>query len=238
MAPPAVRALLFDVLGTVVDWRSSVIRTGLALSARTGIVVDWPAFADRWRIEGYLAPIGRIVAGEEPFCEVELLLQHQLDVQAAELGLLDLAPEDLAPLRSVWHHAEPWSDSVDGLRRLRDRFVIAPLSNGSFAMLTTMAKRAGLPWDCIISTDLFGTYKTDPATYRGAIGLLGLAPDAAMLVAAHPGDLSAAQRVGLRTAYVPRPLEWGPDAPARAGGEDSFDLTVADLGALADALDC
>jgi 2-haloacid dehalogenase len=238
VALPAVRALLFDVLGTVVDWRSSVIRAGLALSAQTGIVVDWAVFADRWRIEGYLAPIGRIVAGAEPFCEVELLLQRQFDVQAAELGFLDLAPDELAPLRSVWHHAQPWADSVDGLHRLRARFVIAPLSNGSFAMLTTMAKRAGLPWDCIISTDLFGTYKTDPATYRGAVDLLGLAPDAVMLVAAHSGDLAAAQRVGLHTAYVPRPLEWGPDAPARAAGEDSFDLTAADLGALADALDC
>jgi 2-haloacid dehalogenase len=238
MATAGVRALLFDVFGTVVDWRGSVIRAGAALSGRTGAEVDWPAFADRWRREGYLAPIGRIVAGEEPWRDVDSLLQAQFDVLASEAGFLDLPADELATLRSVWHCLDPWDDSVEGLRRLRRSFVVAPLSNGGFSMLTTMGKQAGLPWDCIISTELFGTYKPDPAAYRGGAALLGLPEERVMLVAAHVGDLRAAQRAGLRAAYVPRPLEWGPDAPAPDEGDASFDLVAADFSDLADALGC
>jgi 2-haloacid dehalogenase len=238
MAIAGVRALLFDVFGTVVDWRGSVIRAGAALSERTGAEVDWPAFADRWRREGYLAPIGRIVAGEEPWRDVDSLLQAQFDVLASAAGILDLPAAELAPLRSIWHGLDPWDDSVDGLRRLRRSFVVAPLSNGGFAMLTTMAKGAGLPWDCIISTELFGTYKPDPAAYRGGAALLGLPENEVMLVAAHVGDLRAAQRAGLRAAYVPRPLEWGPGAPAPEEPDEGFDLVAADFSALAEALGC
>jgi len=238
MAARGVRALLFDVFGTVVDWRGSVVAAGDALSARTGVTVDWPAFADRWRRDGYLAPIGRIVAGEEPWREVDGLLQAQLDFQASEAGLLDLPADELAGLRAVWYRLDPWADSVDGLRRLRRDFVVAPLSNGGFAMLTTMAKRAGLPWDCIISTELLHAYKPDPAAYRGGAELLGLPPEQVMLVAAHPGDLRAAQRAGLHAAYVPRPLEWGPGAPAPEAPDASFDVVAEDFGALADALGC
>jgi 2-haloacid dehalogenase len=237
MAGAGVRALLFDVFGTVVDWRGSVVRAGAALSERTGVAVDWPAFADRWRREGYLAPIGRIVAGAEPWREVESLLGAQFDEQAAEAGLLHLPAKELAALRSVWHHLDPWPDARPGLDRLRRAHVVAPLSNGGFAMLTTMAKRAGLPWDCIISTELFRAYKPDPAAYRGGAGLLGLPEAQVMLVAAHPGDLRAAQRAGLRAAYVPRPAEWGPGAPAPEPPDPSFDVVAEDV-ALADALGC
>jgi len=238
MATADVRALLFDVFGTVVDWRGSVIRTGSALSERTGVAVDWPAFADRWRREGYLAPIGRIVAGDEAWREVDALLQAQFDVLASEAGFLDLPAEELAPLRLVWHHLDPWPDAVDGLARLRRSYVVAPLSNGGFAMLMAMAKRAGLPWDCIISTELFRAYKPDLAAYRGGAQLLGLPPDAVMLVAAHTGDLRAAQRAGLHAAYVPRPLEWGESAPAPEPSDTEFDLVAGDFGALADLLGC
>ena len=238
MATSGVRALLFDVFGTVVDWRGSIIREGAALTERTGVDVDWPAFADRWRREGYLAPIGRIVAGEEPWREVDSLLQAQFDVLASEAGFLDREAAELEPLRTIWSRLDPWSDAVDGLARLRSRFTVAPLSNGGFAMLTTMGKRAGLPWDCIISTELFGTYKSDPAAYRGAAALLGLAGDEVMLVAAHVGDLRAARRAGLRAAYVPRPLEWGTGAPAPDEADASFDVVAADFSALAEALGC
>jgi 2-haloacid dehalogenase len=144
VAIAGVRALLFDVFGTVVDWRGSVIRAGAALTERTGADVDWPAFADRWRREGYLAPIGRIVAREEPWRDVDSLLQAQFDVLASDVGFLDLPDAELAPLRSIWSELDPWRDSVEGLLRLRRSFVVAPLSNGGFAQLTTMAKRAGL----------------------------------------------------------------------------------------------
>jgi len=232
VATPPVGALLFDVFGTVVDWRGSVIRAGESLSERTGRSVDWPAFADRWRLEGYLAPIGRIVRGAEPWRDVDALLDAQFDLQAAEAGLLDVASAELAPLRRIWHHLDPWPDAVGGIRRLRTAYVVAPLSNGGFAMLTTMAKRADLGWDCIISTELFRAYKPDPAAYRGGAALVGLPPEQVMLVAAHPGDLRAAQRAGLRAAYVPRPLEWGPSAPAPEDPDPSFDVVAEDFDAL------
>jgi 2-haloacid dehalogenase len=238
MANADVRALLFDVFGTVVDWRGSVIRAGRALSERSGVAVDWPAFADRWRREGYLAPIGRIVAGNEPWREVEDLLQGQFDVLASEAGFLDLPAAELLALRLVWHHLDPWPDALDGLARLRRSYVVAPLSNGGFAMLMAMAKRAGLPWDCIISTELFRAYKPQAAAYRGGARLLGLPPDQVMLVAAHTGDLRAAQQSGLHAAYVPRPLEWGENAPAPEPADPAFELVATDFGALADLLGC
>jgi 2-haloacid dehalogenase len=238
VATPLADALLFDVFGSVVDWRGSIVREGLALSQRAGAVCDWGAFADRWRRDGYLAPIGRIVRGEEVWRPVDELLSGQFELQAKEAGLLELDPAELAPLRSVWHHLEPWDDAVVGLARLAARHVVAPLSNGGFAMLTTMAKRAGLPWDCIISTELFRSYKPDPAAYLGGAALLGLDPGRVALVAAHSGDLRAARQAGLRTAYVPRPAEWGPDAPPPEAPDPSFDVVAPDFSSLAANLGC
>jgi 2-haloacid dehalogenase len=138
----------------------------------------------------------------------------------------------------VWHHLEPWDDAVVGLTRLAARHVVGPLSNGGFAMLTRMAKRAGLPWDCIISTELFRSFKPDPAAYLGGAALLGLDPGRVALVAAHSGDLRAASQAGLRTAYVPRPAEWGPDAPAPEAPDPSFDVVAPDFSSLAATLGC
>jgi 2-haloacid dehalogenase len=233
-APP-VRALVFDVFGTVVDWRTSVTEEARAISGARGERVDWAAFADDWRKEGYLIPIGEIVSGSRPYAEVEDMLADTLRVLLAryDVGLDD---DECRALSSVWHRLEPWPDALTGLTRLRERYVLGPLSNGSFALLTEMAKRARLPWDCIVSTELFATYKPDPRTYLGAARLLGLAPGDVMLVAAHLGDLRAASSAGLRTGYVPRPLEWGPGGPAPAPPDPDFDVVAEDFNALADHL--
>ncbi len=235
MPVPRCKALVFDVFGTVVDWRSCVIEETKTIVGALGSEIDWGEFADAWRRQGYLAPIAEIVTGARPFDDVEELLGATLDDLLARHGVA-LGPEETRRLLGVWRRLDPWPDACGGLERLAAHFVIAPLSNGSFALLTEMAKRARLPWDCIISTELFGAYKPDPRTYEGAARLLGLAPPEVMLVAAHLGDLRAAASCGLRTAYVPRPLEWGSSAAPPAEADPDVDVVAADFGALADAL--
>ena len=203
------RALVFDVFGTCVDWRGSIIRDGQAL----GRSVDWPALADAWRRQGYIDPIARVRRGEQPFASSDTLLRRELDLLLPRFGLTDLSPAETEDFALFWRRLGPWPDVVEGLRRLRQRFTISPLSNGSFATLTAMAKRAGLPWDCIISTELRQTFKPDPEAYRLAASLLDLDVEQVMLVAAHANGLRRARAVGLRTALVPRPAEWGPQAP-------------------------
>jgi len=230
---PEVRALLFDVFGTVVDWRSAVIRAGEAVAPGAA----WPAIADDWRRDGYLVPIARIALGERPFEPVDSLLATKLDELLDRHGI-ELEPPTRADLARVWHRLDPWPDSVAGLTRLRTRYTIAPLSNGGFDLLTNMAKRAGLPWDCIISAELFHTFKPDPRAYRGGVELLGLEPGQVMLVAAHVYDLRSAAAQGLHTAYVPRPHEWGPGATPPEAPDPAFDVVATDFEDLAAQLGC
>jgi 2-haloacid dehalogenase len=229
-------AFVFDTFGTLVDWRGSIVATGTELSGEHGLTVDWPTFADRWRRDGYLTPISQIVAGKEPLRPVITMLDDCLEQLVVEFGLEALSAEDRAQLLGTWDRLRPWPDVAVGLARIRQIGVISPLSNGSFATLTHIAKAGGLPWDCIISTELFRTYKPDPEAYLGACRLLELPPDRVMLVAAHSSDLLAAAACGLRTGYVPRPLEWGSDAPPPEPDGGRFDVTASDIGALADLL--
>ncbi len=228
-------ALLFDVFGTVVDWRSGITEAARTIAGHSGEGTDWGAFADAWRREGYLEPIGQIVAGARPYSPVETLLAETLDRLVARHGL-ELDRGQLGELARAWRRLDPWPDARPGLQTLRRHVLIAPLSNGSFALLTEMAKRAGLPWDCIISTELFGAYKPDPSTYQGAVALLDRQADEVMLVAAHLGDLRAARAVGLRTAYVARPAEWGVGATAPPVPDDGVDVIANDLQGLAERL--
>jgi 2-haloacid dehalogenase len=221
-----LEALVFDVFGTVVDWRTSVIRAAKA----AGIEGDGGAFADAWRREGYLQPLVAVVRGERPWAPVDGLMRATLDDLAPRFGL---GHADLDALADVWRRLDPWPDAVAGLTRLRERRTVGPLSNGGFAQLTAMARHARLPWDCIISTDLFRSYKPDPACYRGAVELLGLPPEQVMLVAAHPADLRAARSCGLQAAYVPRPLEWGPDGPTPEAPDPDFEVVATDFVDLA-----
>jgi len=233
--PQQIRALVFDVFGTVVDWRSSIVREGEALSAKTRFVVDWPAFADAWRA-GYQPAMQRARSGEIAWTNIDGLHRAILDGLLPRFGLESLSAPEVEQLNRVWHRLDPWHDSVPGLTRLKSRFVIATLSNGNVSLLVDMAKRAGLPWDCVLSAEIIRKYKPDPAVYRMAAELLGFALDEVMMVAAHPGDLEAAARTGLKTAYVPRPLEHGPGGRLEAPGERRFDIVAKDLLALAERL--
>lgn len=230
----SVEAVLFDVFGTVVDWRSSVIDAGRALAPAAP--VDWGALADEWRREGYLRPIGQMVAGERPWAPIDQVLREELDRLAGRYGLADVGEEALDELSGVWERLRPWPDAVEGLERIRAGYLIGPLSNGGFGALTRMARHGGLRWDCVISAQLFNSYKPDRRVYHGAAALLDLAPERVMLVAAHPSDLRAARACGFATAYVPRPLEWGPAGVAEQVAPGEFDLVAADLVALAEAL--
>jgi len=234
-AIPHVQALTFDVFGTVVDWRGSIIAEGEALNRTKGLTVDWGAFADAWR-RMYSPSMDRVRRGELPWTNLDGLHRMSLEELLPRFGLDGLSEAELDHLNRVWHRLRPWPDAAPGLARLRTRYIVATLSNGNVALLTNMAKRAGLPWDCILSAELVRAYKPDPVVYTSAATFLGLPPDQVMMVAAHPADLRAARAAGLRTAYVPRPLEWGPGHTAEPVPEGEFDVTARDFLDLADKL--
>jgi 2-haloacid dehalogenase len=230
-----VQALCFDIFGTVVDWRSSIVREGQLLQQQLALPAqDWGAFADDWRA-GYQPAMHEVRTGALPWTDIDGLHRRILDRITAARGLV-LAEADAANFNRVWHRLIPWPDSVAGLYRLKQRFTITSLSNGNVALLVNMAKHAGLPWDTVLSAELFQHYKPDPEVYLGAARLLGLQPAQVMMVAAHPSDLRAAAACGLRTAYVPRPLERGPSGPMEAWTEGEFDVVAPDFGVLAATL--
>jgi 2-haloacid dehalogenase len=228
------KALVFDVFGTVVDWRSTIIREGEALGREKNIYVDWGAFADAWRSR-YAPSMDRVRRGEIPWTKLDDLHRVSLEELLAEFGIEGLSCAEKDHFNRVWHRLDPWPDAVEGLTRLRQRYIIAPLSNGNVALLTKMARRAGLPWDLVLSAELVRHYKPDPETYLMPSLLLDLEPEQVMMVAAHVYDLRSARDNGLRTAYVPRPLEFGPGVEAEPP-DPAFDLVAGDFVELADRL--
>lgn len=236
MLADSIRALVFDVFGTCTDWRGSVIREIQTVAAAKGQTVDSSAMADEWRREGYIRGIARIRAGETPYVSSDDLFRGKLDELLPKFGLRGLTEAEIVDLARAWRRLDPWPDTVPGLQQLKRKFTISTLSNGSFATLTTMAKRAGMPWDCIISTELRRTFKPEREAYLLAGVLLDLSPDQVMLVAAHESDLKGAQAAGLHTALVPRPGEWGPHAPPPPPPDPSFDYVATDFPNLASQL--
>lgn len=237
--PAAIRALAFDIFGTVVDWRGSIVREGEALSAAKGLSVDWPAFADAWRA-GYQPAMQRARSGEIPWTNIDGLHRVILDALIPRFGLEAFSEPEREHLNRVWHRLAPWPDTLAGLRRLKSHFVISTLSNGNIALLVNMAKRARLPWDCVLSAEIMQHYKPDPEVYQGAARLLGVERRELLMVAAHPSDLRGAASAGLRTALVHRPLEYGPNPtgtpPPDALPDDRFDLVASDFVDLAQRL--
>lgn len=231
-----VQALLFDVFGTVVDWRSGVIRDVTAVAGRAGVSLDAARFADQWRA-GYRPAMDLVRSGQLPWTKLDGLHRRVLDELAGEFGLAGLPAAELDWLNTCWHRLDPWPDAVPGLARLRQRYVLAAFSNGNLALLVNMAKRAGLPWDAILSAELFRRYKPDPQTYLGAVELLSLDPARVMLVAAHNDDLSAAADLGLATAFLPRPAEHGPGQQANLAPTREYTVVATDLADLATQLD-
>lgn len=224
---PTPKALFFDVFGTCVDWRSTVVREGAALGLPE-------RFADDWRGR-YQPQLETVRSGERPWTVLDVLHREALDAVLADLGS-DLSAEQRDELNLVWHRLDPWPDTVPGLTRLKERFVIAPVSNGNIALLVDMARHAGLPWDAILGAELARAYKPQPEAYLRSAEALGIAPGDAMMVAAHNGDLAAAASLGLMTAFVPRPTEHGPGQTTDLRAEASYDVIATDLADLANAL--
>jgi 2-haloacid dehalogenase len=227
----STRVLAFDVFGTVVDWHGSIVREMAQLHPQ----VDGSAFALAWRA-GYKPAMARVMRGELGWTLIDELHRLILDEILPGFGLGHLQEEQRRHLNRVWHRLSPWPDSVEGLARLKRKFTICTLSNGNIGLLTDMAKNAGLPWDCVLSAEVFRAYKPDPATYLGVARVFDLPPQQVMLVAAHHEDLAAARACGLRTAYIERPLEFGAGRPKDVSPAPGNDLHSADLVELAAAL--
>lgn len=233
----SVKALTFDVFGTVVDWRSGVIREGEALGRAKGLDVDWARFADAWR--GLYQPaMERVRSGAMPWTRLDDLHRMSLERLLAEFGIGGLSEDEIDHLNRAWHRLDPWPDAVPGLTRLRRRFILATLSNGNVALLVNMAKRAGLPWDAILGAEVARHYKPQPQAYLTTADLLGLRPEQCLMVAAHNGDLQAAAALGFRTAFVPRPREHGPGQTTDLRPDRSWDIVATDFGDLAARLGC
>ncbi|MDZ7932360.1 MAG: haloacid dehalogenase type II [Rhodococcus sp. (in: high G+C Gram-positive bacteria)] len=228
-----MKALLFDVFGTVVDWRTSVARE---VESVCGPDVDSHAFADRWR-SLYQPAMEQVRSGSRPFTRLDVLHLESLRVVLSEFDI-QLDDSDIASLNHAWHRLDPWPDSVPGLTRLRTQFIIAPLSNGNISLLLDMAKNAGLPWDAILGAEPVQTYKPMPDAYLRTADLLGLQPSECMMVAAHNSDLAAAADCGFATAFVARPLEHGPSQTTDLTAESDWTHSVDSIDSLATQLGC
>ncbi len=235
MTTEGVEALCFDVFGTVVDWRSSIIREGRALGAEKGIDIDWVAFADAWRA-GYQPAMEEVRSGGKGWVILDELHRDILDRLIDEFGIEGLGEEEKVHLNKVWHRLEPWPDSVAGLTRLRTHYTLATLSNGNVALLVNMAKRAGLPWDAVLGAEVARAYKPTLDSYKTTVAMLGLAPEQAMMVAAHNGDLEYAAKTGMRTAFVSRPTEYGPNQTIDFEAQGDWDVVAEDFADLATKL--
>jgi 2-haloacid dehalogenase len=230
-----IKALTFDVFGTVVDWRGSVAREARAILAPKGHDLDWTAFADDWRAL-YVPAMARVSSGERPFIALDALHRENLDELLQRRGVVDLTEAETDHLNRAWHRLDPWPDVVDGLGRLKRRFVLATLSNGNIALMIDLARRSGLPWDAILGAEVSRAYKPTPESYDRTVAYLQLQPSECLMVAAHAADLRAAAGRGFRTAYVHRADEFGPARADRPWPKDDFDFKVGDFRLLADAL--
>ena len=232
-----VQALVFDVFGTVVDWRSGVARESAPFLARHAPGADPAAFADAWR-RLYSPAMEEVRSGRRPFVRLDVLHRENLESVLPEFGIdrATVPPSELDDLNLAWRKLDPWPDSVRGLTRLKRGFIIAPLSNGNIRLMLDMAKRAGLPWDAILGAEVAQAYKPARQAYLRTAETLMLEPEQACLVAAHNDDLAAARRCGLRTAFIPRPTEHGPRQVIDLGPQEDWDTVARDLMDLASQL--
>jgi 2-haloacid dehalogenase len=237
MSNGEIKALVFDVFGTVVDWRTSISRQAAEFGAKHGVEADWNQFADDWRA-GYGAGMARVNSGEDEWKIVDVIHRERLEVILAEYGFPEINEEEKVEFNKAWHRLDGWADSTDGLTRLKSKFIIASLSNGNVALLTNMAKYASLPWDAVLSAELTGKYKRHPWAYQKTAQLLGLEYGEVMLVAAHNNDLRGAIDAGLKAALVTRPDEFGGAKQPDFEPEADFDYFAKDFHDLAGQLGC
>ena len=229
-----VKALIFDVFGTLVDWRGSIAREAEALLAPHGVALDWQAFADAWRDE-YQPAMEEVRAGRLPFCRLDVLHRRNLDIVLGRFGLERIDAALREELNRAWHRLEAWPDVNEGLTRLRRGFLIAPCSNGNISLMIDLARRNGWAWDAILGAELARDYKPQPVVYLTAATALDCDPVEVMMVAAHSSDLAAAAAAGLRTAFIARPDEKGPGRGEHAASVP-VDVSAAGLVELADRL--
>ena len=232
-----VKALTFDVFGTVVDWRNSIAREAKALLEPKGFAHDWHFFAERWRAR-YQPAMERVRSGERPWVRLDELHRENLVELLAEFDVSGLSAAETDHLNRAWHRLDPWPDAVEGLTRLKRKYILATLSNGNIALMVDMAKRAGLPWDAILGAEIARAYKPQPEAYLRSADAIGLRPQQCMMVAAHNADLVAARAQGFRTAYVNRPTEYGPGQTRDVKAEHEFDIVANSFVDLADKLGC
>jgi 2-haloacid dehalogenase len=226
------QALVFDTFGTVVDWRGSLIAELTDFGRARGIQADWARLVDEWRA-AYGPSMARVRRGELGWTPLDVLHRLSLDRLVDELGIVGLSEADLVDINLGWHRLAPWPDAAPGLARLKRHFIIGPLSNGNVSLLVDLARFGNLPWDVVFGADLFEHYKPDPETYLGACSLLGLEPSQVMMVAAHNGDLASARALGLRTAFFPRPVEYGPHHDRDLAPAEEWDVVATDIEDLA-----
>lgn len=229
-----IKALFFDVFGTLVDWRGGVAREAERLLAPRGVSLDWGAFADAWRGE-YQTGMEPIRSGESPFVTLDVVHRRNLERILPRFGLESLDEESRAELNLAWHRLDAWPEVPGALARLRREFLLAPVSNGNIALQVDLARRNGFVWDAILGGDIACDYKPKPQVYLSAVDAFGLLPASCMMVAAHSSDLQAAASHGLRTAHIARPNEHGP-GKGESAPSVPVDIAAADLGAFADAL--
>jgi 2-haloacid dehalogenase len=228
--------MVFDVFGTVVDWRTTISGEVEEMAKRKGRQVDGAKFADAWRA-GYVPSMNRVRSGELPWTRLDDLHRMILEQVLVDFGMSGLSETEKDTLNRAWHRLDPWPDAVSGLTRLKRKFTIAPLSNGNISLITDMAKHAGLPWDCVLGAELVRHYKPDPEVYQSAAEFLDVRPAEVLMVAAHLRDLRAANAEGLQTAFVVRPHEFGLTGKPDLVADDSVDITVRSFDDLANQLD-
>ena len=234
---PELKALVFDVQGTATDFRSTLADEAARLSQGRAGDFDWGEFVDEWR-GMYRPALDEVLAGTRPWTPVDLIYREALDRLLTQKGLSFFSEAERAALNFAWQKIRPWPDVVAGLERLKQSYKIATLSNADVSAVINIAKCGGLPWDAVFAAEMAGTFKPDPRTYSMAIKYLGLKPEQVMMVACHKYDLRAAKGLGLRTAFVARPLEFGPEGKVDASFEEEFDVNARDFLHLADQLDC
>ncbi len=232
-----VKALHFDVFGTVVDWRSSVIAELEAFGERKGVTADWIQFADDWR-DMYQPSMDAVRRGDREWRSLDTLHRESLITLISRYNITGLTEEEIDHLNKSWHRLAPWPDSVEGLTRLKKKYILATLSNGNVALLVNMARNGGLPWDAILGAEVNHAYKPLPQCYLGNARFLDLQPSQCMLVAAHNGDLAAARTLGYRTAFISRPSEYGPNQDKDRKAESDWDIVTDSMNGVADALEC
>jgi 2-haloacid dehalogenase len=233
-----LKALLFDVFGTCVDWRAGIIREGELFGRAHGFIhVDWANFADAWRAL-YQPQMDKVRTGQRSWTKLDALHRESLEIVLRDFGIAEIPAADLDEFNRAWHRLDPWPDTIEGLARLKTRYIIAPNSNGNVALILNMAKRAGIPWDAILGAEIARAYKPTPEEYMRNLEILDLASSQVMMVAAHNSDLVAARACGLRTGFVARPLEHGPGQTTDLKPEHAYDVVALDFIDLAGRMGC